>query len=226
MKIDSTGPTSDSMDLTCLRRALSSQAWWKRTFLIETFGKLEATEIDHYCWWHRWFWTTEQPTGCSWLRDFVPSRELSRVWPVLMQTILGSWYVSLQETLLLGGGASQAMCNISRLPPGLLFRWNISKINTRLKCLWKLRHGIKAPPPSRCCTASTSGYVLLCKPSQQQVELLTQSHDAVSSVMYWILWDLASVMKDWALVRWRMVAVYGDVQIAVGIQVAGRDTLE
>jgi len=39
-------------------------------------------------------------------------------------------------------------------------------------------------------------YVLLCKPSQQQVELLTQSHDAVSSVMYWILWDLASVMKD------------------------------
>lgn len=84
----------------------------------------------------------------------------------------------------------------------------------------------QSTPPSRCCTASTSGYVLLCKPSQQQVELLTQSHDAVSSVMYWILWDLASVMKDWALVRWRMVAVYGDVQIAVGIQVAGRDTLE
>ena len=181
MKIDSTGPTSDSMDLTCLRRALSSQAWWKRTFLIETFGKLEATEIDHYCWWHRWIWTTEQPTteqptGCSWLRDFVPSRELSRVWPVLMQTILDSWYVSLQETLLLGGGASQAMCNISRLPPGLLFRWNISKINTRLKCLWKLRHGIKAPPPFE---MLHSFNFRLC-PSLQTVATASRAVDTVS----------------------------------------------
>lgn len=214
------------MDLTCLRRALSSQAWWKRTFLIETFGKLEATEIDQSLLMASMILNNWATNWLFMVATFVPSRELSRVWPVLMQTILDSWYVSLQETLLLGGGASQAMRNISRLPPGLLFRWNISKINTRLKCLWKLPHGIKAPPPSRCCTASTSGYVLLCKPSQQQVELLTQSHDAVSSVMYWILWDLASVMKDWALVRWRMVAVYGDVQIAVGIQVAGRDTLE
>ncbi|CAL1125891.1 unnamed protein product [Cladocopium goreaui] len=43
---------------------------------------------------------------------------------------------------------------------------------------------------------TVGSYVLFCKPSEQQIELLKRSNDAVSLVMYWILWDLASVMKD------------------------------
>ena len=39
-------------------------------------------------------------------------------------------------------------------------------------------------------------YVVFQKPSKHQVELLGQSNDAISSVMYWIIWDLADVMKD------------------------------
>lgn len=46
-----------------------------------------------------------------------------------------------------------------------------------------------------------AGYVLYCQPSTQQMDLLSRSHDPVSSVMYWIIWDLASVMKDVRLRR-------------------------
>ncbi|CAK9087868.1 unnamed protein product [Durusdinium trenchii] len=39
-------------------------------------------------------------------------------------------------------------------------------------------------------------FVLFRKPSPQQMDLLARSNDPVSSVMYWITWDLASVMKE------------------------------
>ena len=56
------------------------------------------------------------------------------------------------------------------------------------------------------------GYVLFCKPSEQQIELLKRSNDAVSSVMYWILWDLASVMKErWWLHSENLVILSEDV---------------
>lgn len=56
------------------------------------------------------------------------------------------------------------------------------------------------------------GYVLFCKPSEQQIELLKRSNDAVSSVMYWILWDLASVMKErWWLHSENLVTLSEDV---------------
>mmetsp|Transcript_13110 Transcript_13110/g.31274 ORF Transcript_13110/g.31274 Transcript_13110/m.31274 type:complete len:401 (-) Transcript_13110:195-1397(-) len=38
-------------------------------------------------------------------------------------------------------------------------------------------------------------YVVLQRPSREQVELLEQSNDPVSTVMYWIVWDLADVMR-------------------------------
>jgi hypothetical protein len=54
--------------------------------------------------------------------------------------------------------------------------------------------------------------VLFCKPSEQQIELLKRSNDAVSSVMYWILWDLASVMKErWWLHSENLVTLSEDV---------------
>lgn len=39
-------------------------------------------------------------------------------------------------------------------------------------------------------------YVVFQKPSEQQIQLLAQSNDTISSVMYWIIWDLADAMKD------------------------------
>lgn len=39
-------------------------------------------------------------------------------------------------------------------------------------------------------------YVVFQKPSLQQMEILGQSNDTISSVMYWIIWDLADSMKD------------------------------
>ena len=54
--------------------------------------------------------------------------------------------------------------------------------------------------------------MLFCKPSEQQIELLKRSNDAVSSVMYWILWDLASVMKErWWLHSENLVILSEDV---------------
>eukprot|EP00913_Durusdinium_trenchii_P006795 g6387.t1 len=44
--------------------------------------------------------------------------------------------------------------------------------------------------------SKTDAYVVFEKPSAEQVQLMMASNDIVSTVMYWILWDLADCMKD------------------------------
>lgn len=41
-----------------------------------------------------------------------------------------------------------------------------------------------------------AGYVVFEMPSKEQLQLLHKSNDTVSTVMYWIIWDLADAMKD------------------------------
>ncbi|CAE6968541.1 unnamed protein product, partial [Symbiodinium sp. CCMP2456] len=41
-----------------------------------------------------------------------------------------------------------------------------------------------------------AGYVVFETPSKEQLQLLHKSNDTVSTVMYWIIWDLADAMKD------------------------------
>ena len=51
-----------------------------------------------------------------------------------------------------------------------------------------------------------SGYELASSrvyapPTQEQLQLLHKSNDTVSTVMYWIIWDLADAMKDGRALR-------------------------
>ena len=42
----------------------------------------------------------------------------------------------------------------------------------------------------------SKAYPVFERPSQQQLQVLSRTFDAVSTVMYWIIWDLVDCTKD------------------------------